>query len=136
MSDSAANRSSDERLSARYPVSIPVQLIWRSAGRWVRRNQSVEIVGELADLSVTGAAVRVPLGGDVDQLELGRRVGLSIDGADGQVHVRHIRETRDHVLLGLEFRQLSPQLQERVYQLVALRRAPEGVDVALWIAAR
>jgi len=136
MSEFDDGSSDNRRLSRRYPVAEPVRLRWQAPSRWLRRRRTVEVVGELADVSVSGAAVRVEDGIDFGQLDAGRRVDVLLGGHDGLANVRQVREGFDGVIIGIEFGELSPGLQERIYEIVAARRDRYGQLAAFWTDTR
>jgi hypothetical protein len=113
-----ARRSAVGRLGWLAPFSRS----WRAR----RRERDLPPVALVEDVSVTGARLVVPR---TEGLAVGAIAGVEADGHGGRVEVRwvqdHVDEGRARV--GVEFRQMSPELERRIHDLMAEDRK-ETVD--------
>jgi hypothetical protein len=100
----------------------PFTRSWRAR----RREKDLPAVAIVEDLSMTGARLVVPR---TESLEVGALAGVEADGHQGTVEVRWMQthDDPDRARVGVEFRALSPQLQERVNALLGEDRK-ESVD--------
>jgi hypothetical protein len=91
-----------------------------------RRERHLELYATVEDVSVSGARLVVPR---TAGLEPGAVAGVEAEGHLGNVEVRWVEphEDADLALVGVEFAQLSPELQARINDLVAEGRK-ESID--------
>lgn len=112
------------------------QLTVPKAGGLLRWSRARTFDVEVADLSVTGAAVRVPEARGLKGLQRGAQLAFAVDGRAGRVAIRRIGRTEGFVLLGLDFVELSQELQEYVYAHVRGMGDTRGTLEAFWASAR
>jgi c-di-GMP-binding flagellar brake protein YcgR len=100
----------------------PIIPSWRNRRR--ERNQAR--VALVEDVSVTGAKLVVPR---TEGVAVGAIAAVEADGHQGTVEIRWINDHDDDTLVrvGVEFRQLSEALRQRINDLVAEDRK-EDVD--------
>lgn len=126
----------DRRLAPRFSTTLVGQLVMPAASGLLRRSKPRPFEIEVADLSVTGAAVRVPERRGLKVLQRGLQLSFSIDDRRGQVAVRRMGRTEGYILLGLDFIELSPELEQYVYEHVRAMGDTRGSLEAFWASAR
>ena len=109
-----------ERRIGRRAPSNGLEVTWVEP-RWGKASASSQLrewVGEVDDVSVTGAGVRGPVDLPVGP---GTKAVLRYRGSETGVVVRHCQRTADPEVLrfGVEFAVLHPKLKERVYRVVS-----------------
>ena len=90
----------------------------------------------LADLSVTGAALLGPADSPLAAVVPGADLALTVADHSGTVRVRHAGRRGDWFQLGVEFTDLSPGLEELIYDAVERIRDGRGDLVTAWTTAR
>jgi hypothetical protein len=100
----------------------PFTRSWRAR----RREKELPAVAMVEDLSLTGARLVVPR---TEGVAVGAFAGIEADGHSGSVEIRWVQDHDDpsRVLVGVEFRTLSHELEKRVHDLLAEDRK-ETVD--------
>ena len=119
---------SERRIVTRRPTEgrlgwlAPFTRSWRDR----RREKHLPAVAIVEDLSLTGARLVVPR---TANLEVGAMAGVVAEGSHGTVEVRWMEahEDPERARVGVEFRSLSPRLQERINSLLGEERK-ESVD--------
>ncbi len=112
-----------DRLSERYEVSLPCDLavIKRTSilGREIRK----PLTGVIDELSINGARIRVTGSGSY---AAGTHMDIEIRAGSGVVRVRNCREEDGVDLLGVEFMELSPELEQNLHEAIARMRGDGG----------
>jgi hypothetical protein len=111
-------RAATGRMSWRPPFTRS----WRAR----RREKHLDAIAIVEEVSLTGARLVVPR---THGLHIGAIAGVEADGHVGTVEIRWIEEHDDpmRARVGVEFCELSPELQERVHDLMGEDRK-EAVD--------
>ena len=123
-----SNSPKDRRLGARREAVGRIG--WRppSMSSWLsrRRERHQSRIALVEDVSVTGARLVVP---NTEGVVVGAVAGVEAEGHEGKVEVRWVGGHDDPALIrvGVEFRQLSSELQARINDLIAEDRR-ETVD--------
>ncbi len=125
----------EHRLGARYPARLVGKVSVTGTGR-VRRRKVEYIDVILADVSVAGAAVFGPADSPLGSVVGGTVIELLVHDHPGSARVRHTRRQDRWVFLGVEFVDLSPELEEVVYAVVERIRDQDGSLPATWTTAR
>jgi hypothetical protein len=111
-------RAATGRMSWRPPFTRS----WRAR----RREKHLDAVAVVEEVSLTGARLIVPR---TDGLQVGAIAGVEADGYEGTVEIRWIEDhdDADRARVGVEFCELSPELRQRVDDLLGEERR-ESVD--------
>ncbi len=98
-----------------------------------RRRRASPETAWLVDLSVTGASIEAPRS---DNLRVGHRIRVALDGHPGTVVIRRIAPTSSEWTLryGVEFVELEPALADLLRRILEEDR-PAGLE-QLWLNAR
>jgi hypothetical protein len=118
----------DRRIVGRRPATgrmswrPPFTRSWRAR----RRERRLDAIALVEEVSLTGARLVVPR---TDGLEVGAIAGVEADGFEGKVEIRWIEGHDDpsRARIGVEYRELSPELEDRVHELLGEERK-EAVD--------
>jgi hypothetical protein len=100
----------------------PFTRSWRAR----RREKHLDATAIVEEVSLTGARLVIPL---TDGLTVGAVAGVEADGHVGTVEIRWIEghDDPERARVGVEFCELSPELRERVHDLMGEDRK-EAVD--------
>ncbi len=112
-----------DRLSDRYEVALPCDLIVTKKSSILGRKKRSEFKGVIDELSINGARVRINGPGP---FSAGTRMGIRVEGAAGVIRVRSVRTEQDVELLGIEFMELSPDLEQHLHEAIARMRGDAG----------
>lgn len=91
---------------------------------------------EVADLSVSGAALLGRSGSPLAELISGQTVEFRFGGETGAIRIRHVALAPALVMVGVEFVDLSPELSDIVHRLVEAFRGEQKALAAYWSLAR
>ena len=123
-------------MTARYPVRLNGQVLMPVRSRVLPRRPVKAVDVEVADLSVTGAALLGRAGSPLAELSSGQSLELRFGGEIGVIRVRHVAMAPALVMVGIEFVDLSPELTDIVHRLVEAFRGEQQALAAYWSLAR
>ena len=113
-----------DRLSARYEVSVPCDLVVIKKSSILGRQKKTELKGVVDELSINGARIRLNAPSD---LAAGTKMGIDIHGATGVVRVRNTRtDDYDGGVIGVEFMELTSALEDHLHDAIAEVRGDAG----------
>ncbi|MCP3857219.1 MAG: PilZ domain-containing protein [Actinomycetia bacterium] len=112
-----------DRLSDRYEVSLPCGLAVLKKTAILGREKRTPLDGVIDELSINGARIRVNGSGNY---ATGTRMGIEIQASGGVVRVRNSRKEDGVTLLGVEFMELTPELEQNLHEAIARMRGDQG----------
>ncbi|MEM9563105.1 MAG: PilZ domain-containing protein [Actinomycetota bacterium] len=125
----------EHRIGARYPARLVGKVSVTGTSRFRRRKvEDLDVI--VSDISVAGAAIFGPADSPLGSVVGGSVIELLIHDHKGSVRVRHTRRRDRWVFLGVEFLDLSPELEEVLYAAVGHIRDHDGTLPTTWTTAR
>ncbi|MCP5030082.1 MAG: PilZ domain-containing protein [Actinomycetia bacterium] len=112
-----------DRLSERYEVSLPCQLVVVGKSGFLGREKRTLLKGVIDELSINGARIRLTGSGKHPP---GSRMGIEIEGSTGVVRVRSERSDDGIDFVGVEFMELTPELEKNLHEAIARMRGDAG----------
>lgn len=112
-----------DRLSDRYEVSLPCDLVVIKKSTILGREKRTELKGVIDELSINGARIRMIGSGKYQE---GTRMGIDVQGSTGVVRVRSARTEGEIDLVGIQFMELTPELEHNLHEAIARMRGDAG----------